>query len=230
MLRAHWPRLSPWPRHRLGSPRPAKASSSNRRAPQSQLLKHSRLRRRSSPSPAPIGCSNNCRTRILLAPSGHRFRRCWPSASSSDTLDRSNQPERSSRRPREPMQGELEAVVVCFSYGGLLSWFSVKVEGGRAQYRIPVSYLLLQRAIGRCGEFFSSIGNRGSRNGNVAGARDASDASPAQEKCHLIEVMHYGGNLIRHDRFESNVVGSGNNLIGLSRVEAMNSKSCVAGK
>ena len=57
-----------------------------------------------------------------------------------------------------------------------------------------------------------------------------SGASPAQEKCHLIEVMHYGGNLIRHDRFESNVVGSGNNLIGLSRVEAMNSKSCVAGK
>ena len=42
--------------------------------------------------------------------------------------------------------------------------------------------------------------------------------------------MHYGGNLICHDRFESNVVGSGNNVMGLSRVEAMNSKSCVVGK
>jgi len=51
-----------------------------------------------------------------------------------------------------------------------------------------------------------------------------------QEKCHLIEVMHYGGNLICHDRFESNVVGSGNNRMGLARVEAMNSKNYVAGK
>jgi hypothetical protein len=58
----------------------------------------------------------------------------------------------------------------------------------------------------------------------------ASAASPAREKCHLIEVMHYGGNLICHDRFESNVVGSGNNRMGLARVEAMNNKGCVARK
>jgi len=58
----------------------------------------------------------------------------------------------------------------------------------------------------------------------------ASAASPAQEKCHLIQVMHYGGNLICHDRFESNVVGSGSNMIGRSRVEAMNAKNCVAKK
>jgi hypothetical protein len=53
---------------------------------------------------------------------------------------------------------------------------------------------------------------------------------PPPAKRHLIEVMHYGGNLICHDRFESNVVGSGNNVIGLSRVEAMNNKGRVAGK
>ena len=52
-----------------------------------------------------------------------------------------------------------------------------------------------------------------------------SAASSQQAKCQLIEVMHYGGNLICHDRFESNVVGSGNNTLGLARVEAMNSKS-----
>ena len=49
-------------------------------------------------------------------------------------------------------------------------------------------------------------------------------APPPPAKRHLIEVMHYGGNLICHDRFESNVVGSGNNRMGLARVEAMNSK------
>jgi hypothetical protein len=49
-------------------------------------------------------------------------------------------------------------------------------------------------------------------------------APPPPAKRHLIEVMHYGGNLICHDRFESNVVGSGNNALGLARVEAMNSK------
>jgi len=54
-------------------------------------------------------------------------------------------------------------------------------------------------------------------------ARGPRPAPPA--KRHLIEVMHYGGNLICHDRFESNVVGSGNNTLGLTRVEAMNSKS-----
>ena len=62
------------------------------------------------------------------------------------------------------------------------------------------------------------------------GTRQATAAPPPPEKCHLIEVMHYGGNLICHDRFENNVVGSGNNVLGLSRVEAMNSKSRVAGK
>ena len=60
------------------------------------------------------------------------------------------------------------------------------------------------------------------------GARQAAPPPPA--KRHLIEVMHYGGNLICHDRFESNVVGSGNNVMGLARVEAMNSKNYVAGK
>jgi len=58
----------------------------------------------------------------------------------------------------------------------------------------------------------------------------ASAASPPQEKYHLIQVMHYGGNLICHDRFEGNVIGSGNNKMGLARVEAMNRKSCVVGK
>jgi len=48
-------------------------------------------------------------------------------------------------------------------------------------------------------------------------------APPPPAKRHLIEVMHYGGNLICHDRFESNVVGSANNTLGLARVEAMNS-------
>jgi len=36
--------------------------------------------------------------------------------------------------------------------------------------------------------------------------------------------MHYGGNLICHDRFDSEVVGSGNSAIGLARIEAMNSQ------
>jgi hypothetical protein len=42
--------------------------------------------------------------------------------------------------------------------------------------------------------------------------------------------MNYGGNLICHDCFESKVVGSGNNMMGLSRAQAMNGKICVAGK
>lgn len=61
-----------------------------------------------------------------------------------------------------------------------------------------------------------------------SGTRQARPPPPA--KRHLIEVMHYGGNLICHDRFESDVVGSGNNMMGLSRVEAMNKKSFVAEK
>jgi len=55
------------------------------------------------------------------------------------------------------------------------------------------------------------------------GTRQVTPPPPA--KRHLIEVMHYGGNLICHDRFESDVVGSGNSAIGLARIEAMNSKS-----
>jgi len=47
---------------------------------------------------------------------------------------------------------------------------------------------------------------------------------PPPAKRHLIEVMHYGGNLICHDRFDSEVVGSGNSAIGLARIEAMNSQ------
>jgi hypothetical protein len=43
-------------------------------------------------------------------------------------------------------------------------------------------------------------------------------------------VVNYGGNLICHDRFENKVVGSGNNMMGLSRAQAMNSKICAAGK
>jgi hypothetical protein len=58
----------------------------------------------------------------------------------------------------------------------------------------------------------------------------SSAASPVQEKCHLIEVMHYGGNLICHERFENNVLGSGNNVIGRSRVEAVTREHCVSRK
>jgi hypothetical protein len=60
------------------------------------------------------------------------------------------------------------------------------------------------------------------------GAPHSSMAAPvAQEKCCLIQVMHYGGNLICHDRFESNVMGSGNNSMGRCRVEAMNAQCCA---
>ncbi len=57
-----------------------------------------------------------------------------------------------------------------------------------------------------------------------------SAASSQQAKCQLIEVMHYGGNLICHERFESNVLGSGNNVIGRSRVEAVTREHCVSRK
>lgn len=62
----------------------------------------------------------------------------------------------------------------------------------------------------------------------TSGTHQASRPPPA--KRHLIEVIHYGGNLICHDRFESDVVGSGNSVIGLARIEAMNSKSRGAEK
>ena len=61
----------------------------------------------------------------------------------------------------------------------------------------------------------------------MAGARDASGIIgrvARARKYHLVEVIHYGGNLICHVRLENDVVGSGNNLIGLSRVEALDRK------
>jgi len=56
-------------------------------------------------------------------------------------------------------------------------------------------------------------------------SRRAPSAAPARQQGHLVEVMHYGRNLICHDRFSGDVVGSGNNLLGRRRVEAMNSQS-----
>jgi hypothetical protein len=55
-------------------------------------------------------------------------------------------------------------------------------------------------------------------------------APAAQEKCCLIQVMNYGGNLICHDRFANNVMGSGNNSMGRCRVEAMSAKCCAPAK
>lgn len=55
--------------------------------------------------------------------------------------------------------------------------------------------------------------------------QDAQVVSRAGERSHLVEVMHYGGNLICHERSSAELVGSGNNLLGRRRVEAMNSKS-----
>lgn len=65
---------------------------------------------------------------------------------------------------------------------------------------------------------------------STRGTRQATAVPPPPEKCQLIEVVNYGGNLICHDRFESKVVGSGNNMMGLSRAQAMNGKIYVAGK
>lgn len=53
---------------------------------------------------------------------------------------------------------------------------------------------------------------------------------PTQENCCLIQVMHYGGNLICHDRFGNDVVGSGNNSIGRCRIEAMSAQCCAPAK
>jgi len=72
--------------------------------------------------------------------------------------------------------------------------------------------------------------NQPNRDEAGAGTRQATAVPPPPEKCHLIEVMKHGRNLICHDRFKNNVVGSGNNMTGLSRVQAMNGKICVAGK
>ena len=52
------------------------------------------------------------------------------------------------------------------------------------------------------------------------------DKPPAQEcECRVVEVIHYGGNLICHERLMNNVVGSGNNMIGRARIDAMNNKN-----
>jgi len=56
-------------------------------------------------------------------------------------------------------------------------------------------------------------------------SRLAPSAAPEQQRDSLVEVIHYGGNLICHERFRSDVVASGNNLLGRRRVEAMNSRS-----
>jgi hypothetical protein len=72
--------------------------------------------------------------------------------------------------------------------------------------------------------------NQPKRDESDAGTRQATAVPPSPEKCHLTEVINYGRNLICHDRFENNGVGSGNNMMGLSRLQAMNSKICVAGK
>jgi hypothetical protein len=64
------------------------------------------------------------------------------------------------------------------------------------------------------------------------GVRHAGEkAPPAQQcECRVVEVIHYGGNLICHDRLLKNVVGSGNNMIGRARIEAMHNRDSVAGK
>jgi len=44
-------------------------------------------------------------------------------------------------------------------------------------------------------------------------SRRVPSAGPAQQPGALVEVIHYGGNLICHERFRADVVGSGNNLL-----------------
>ena len=58
------------------------------------------------------------------------------------------------------------------------------------------------------------------------GLRHAGENTPpAQEcECRVVEVIHYGGNLICHERLLNDVIGSGNNRIGRARVEAMNNQ------
>lgn len=64
------------------------------------------------------------------------------------------------------------------------------------------------------------------------GLRWISAATPAQQQCDccVVEVIHYGGNLICHQRLLKDVVGSGNNVLGQERIEAMNKKCCAEGK
>jgi hypothetical protein len=61
-------------------------------------------------------------------------------------------------------------------------------------------------------------------------SRRAPSPVPEQQENGLVEVMHYGGNLICHDRFRSDIVGSGNNLLGRRRVETMNSTNRPLGR
>lgn len=59
------------------------------------------------------------------------------------------------------------------------------------------------------------------------GLRHAGEnTSPAQGcECRVVEVIHYGGNLVCHERLlTKDVVGCGNNMIGRARVEAMNTQ------
>ena len=64
------------------------------------------------------------------------------------------------------------------------------------------------------------------------GLRQAANNTPPAQKCdcRVIEVIHYGGNLIYHERLLKDIVGSGNNGIGRERVEAMNKKCCAEQK
>ena len=58
--------------------------------------------------------------------------------------------------------------------------------------------------------------------------RNAASPILAQDgESDVIEVIHYGGNLICHERRGNKLVGSGNNIIGRLRTEAMNSKRGV---
>ena len=60
-------------------------------------------------------------------------------------------------------------------------------------------------------------------------ARAQREANSAQEcECCVVEVIHYGGNLICHERYQKEVVGSGNNMIGRARVDAITKRSCCA--
>jgi hypothetical protein len=61
------------------------------------------------------------------------------------------------------------------------------------------------------------------------GLRQTGAAMPPPQQCDccVVEVIHYGGNLICHQRLRKDVIGSGNNMLGQERVEAMNKKCCA---
>ena len=65
------------------------------------------------------------------------------------------------------------------------------------------------------------------------GLRWSSAAIPTQQQkcdCCVVEVIHYGGNLICHQRLLKDGVGSGNNSLGQERIEALNKKCCAEQK